>query len=551
MYLIFSLILLGGTVLAGWVLYGIWGHGLVEAIYQGRASLEWLNLLVKRQALHPLEYYLAQADQIVEQSLWLSAGVLLALGAYGLVRWRWPTSPLCQPIWGVIWIVNASLWLMYAMQVPLLLLLPRWFWPLQVKALPGMWLVLPLAVLGLWAGRLVLGQPQRTMRNLLLLILVGWGINQGFAWMEGRGLQGMTHRLQDSPGHGRLARAAVQQESVWRVLTEYEGLVNSGALETFPHATRPPGSLLFIMLTERLAPGGNEGSDEKRLASLAHLAALLYPLLAYVVLVPFVLLCRLYMGKENAWLPAVFSLVVPNLVLMNLHLDQCLLPVLGVTTVYVWAQALRRKNYLWALGAGALWYMALFVSFALLTLALVLGVLAVEAFGRQDKGRVGRVVLSVGLGFGLVYGVFYFGFEYDAWTRCVEAMAAHRRWKVEDWGVANTLYYGGLNLLEFCLWCGVPVIVLAASQAVKDMRGLWTNGWEEAAWFGVALSATLGGLVVFGRTVGESGRLWLFLVPLVLASAAGRIRVMGRGQLVVLWVLQFLTVLVLKKFQDF
>ena len=64
-------------------------------------------------------------------------------------------------------------------------------------------------------------------------------------------------------------------------------------------------------------------------------------------------------------------------------------------------------------------------------------------------------------------------------------------------------------------------------------------------------------LALFGKTAAETGRLWIFLVPLVLTAAAGALMRLRRGgdqwhrYLLLICALQFVTVLVLKRHQDF
>lgn len=45
----------------GWILYLLFGHQLIKAVYEGK-SIEALNTLIKYQNEHPIEYYLNRAD---------------------------------------------------------------------------------------------------------------------------------------------------------------------------------------------------------------------------------------------------------------------------------------------------------------------------------------------------------------------------------------------------------------------------------------------------------------------------------------------------------
>ncbi|MBM3277261.1 MAG: hypothetical protein FJY95_04165 [Candidatus Handelsmanbacteria bacterium] len=150
-------------------------------MYEGSLPLAAPNEVFKLQAQHPLSYYLPKADRAV----W---GLLCLY----LAGWAWPLwGKCCGP-----GLPDAD---------PLFQLLPRWFWSLELTPLP----------LAAWLVMAVLSQPARTGRNLRLLILGGGLLQQGLAWMEGRGLIGLSDRLGGAGGHGRLVQAAVSQLCAW------------------------------------------------------------------------------------------------------------------------------------------------------------------------------------------------------------------------------------------------------------------------------------------------------------------------------------------------
>lgn len=533
--------------------YALWGHQLVRGMYDQSLPLAWLNQVFKRQALHPLSYYLHRADTAVWGLLLLHLGSSGLAAGYVWLRRRWPAALAAQPLWGLILLATGCYWLLLLLEVPLFQLLPHWFWSLGLTPLPWWWLGLPLLPLSGWLVLEVLEQPGRVGRNLLLLILVGYLLQQDLAWMEGRGLAGLSDRLGGEGGHGRLVQAAVAQPSGWRVLTQYEELLDSGDLGPFPHATRPPGQLLVLMGMDRLA-GILDPAAADRALRLARLAAWIFPLLSYLVLIPLFYLCRLCLDETRAWISVLLYLFVPSTALITLHLDQCLFPLVAWSCAGLYVWALWRDRPGAALGAGLLFYLGLFLSFGLAALGVVLAVL--HLLVAREAGRsLWRVTALAGAGF-LGLGLIFQGcFDYDLMQRYRRAMAAHQHFKVGDWGPGEVLYCALLNLVEFAVWCGPPLILLCAAQlrAVWSRRGEWRWGTEEA--WALALVLTLGGLALFGRTAGETARLWIFLLPLVLVAAAGplaRLAPPVRERAVVLVVvLQLLTTVVLKRCQDF
>ena len=114
-------------------------------------------------------------------------------------------------------------------------------------------------------------------------------------------------------------------------------------------------------------------------------------------------------------------------------------------------------------------------------------------------------------------------------------------------------YFALLNLIEFTLWCGIPLSLLAAADLWRGLRS-W-RVWDEGLGLSWSLLFILLVLGMAGKTAAESGRLWLCLVPLVLLSAARHLhRICGKQvewAAMVLALSQFVSIVVLKTRQDF
>jgi hypothetical protein len=532
---------LAAAGLAGAVnlLYAQWGPILIEDAYHQRLPVEWLNRIIKRQEIHSLDYYLALGQRATRHGLLLSVAWVAALIGLERARRRWPRTPFLQTPWSAALGTGLLFAAINILQIPLLQLLPYWFWAQRPKDLPHLWLALPMAAAVYYVGRTVLDNPQRHARNLGIVILLGFVLQQGFAWMQEDGTASLKSRLLDSIGHRHLAYQAVEQDPR-QLAGHYEDLLNSGELAAFPHATRPPGQLVVLGWIARLA-----GSSAEALAAWG---SWLFPLCTYLVIIPLFFLCRLYGGDDYAWAVALLYALLPNAALMTMHLDQWLFPLLGWSAVALWAYAVERQDTAaaaLALAAGAVFYLALFTTFALVALGPLLAILT-------WRRRAWRQAAWAAAGFALVYTAFLEGLDYDAWTRYTQAMAAHQEFKIAAWGIGATLYFAVLNLLEFSVWCGIPLAVLAAYGLRHNLRlenlRQWQKNHQTALNFG--LVTILLGLVLLGRTAGEVGRLWLFLAPLVLMAAASH-AVHTRYGVRVLLLAQFFSAVVLRQFQDF
>lgn len=62
-----SLIIVAGALslclVTGWILYALFGHQLIEAMYEGR-SIGFLNRIIEGRAEHPVEFYFKKADEL-------------------------------------------------------------------------------------------------------------------------------------------------------------------------------------------------------------------------------------------------------------------------------------------------------------------------------------------------------------------------------------------------------------------------------------------------------------------------------------------------------
>jgi hypothetical protein len=566
-----------------WLLHALYGHLLVQGMYDRTLSLDWLNGIVKRPSQHPLDYYLVKADSAVRGVCLLL--IFSAMVGAGLTEFgrRYPGSPWNGRAQRLMVGATLLLWTAFLLEVPLFPLLPYWFWSLHRTDLPAAWILLPAAVLALGSIRFILSHPQRWRLNLLTLIGAGYVLQLAFAFSEGQGVAALSRHYLGSAGHGHLARAATQQRDPLQLVTSYGQLLDTGELTPFPHATRPPGALLFLMGLERLSRvwGGGEPEDSPPLRRLSAVAGWALPLLTYLTLIPLFGVCSRVYGTAGtgaaAWIAPSLYLFMPNVTLMTLHLDQCLFPLLAWACVYAGLHGLDTGHRVWTVGAGLLLYLSLFFSFGLIALApilLLMGLLWKRARegGREEPGRlkaIGLYSLLLAGGWLATHLAFQALFGYDAVAQFRTGMAAHQAFKVLDWTLSATLYFAGLDLVEFALWCGLPVSVLAVAEvgrALSAARGRSAPGNATGAQspaagrhrsFVLTFAIVMTSLALFGQTAAETGRLWIFLVPLVLITATGALVRLRRSEdgwhrdLLLLCALQFVTVLVLKRHQDF
>ena len=449
--------------------------------------------------------------------------------------------------------------------------------------------------------------------GLALLIGLGSFLQFGFVGLEGRGIAALREKMVDSDYH-EFAALAVQEDSLLRVVSNYDSLVDRGALGQLPQS-KPPGQLLLYMLTERLANLGDIDQPRGfRLRRLETLATYLWPVLSTLVLIPLFFLTRSLFDERRAMVACALCAFVPSMNLIVLLADQVFFPTFFLTAVLLSATAVRRNSLAWSFAAGTVIYLAIFCSFGLVfAIPVALGVCFALCFdpetGKIDIRRFIRISTCIVISALLVDGVFRVAFGYDVVLRYQKAVLFHLRWKTWVPGSENVVYYGSLNLLEFAVWLGLPLTLLAwlhcgramlsaaipnygnsspkrgARIARRDDRECREYSRKEQrreagcparntwSYLGIGalrtvrlrvdraalLSWTVFGAVLalayLGQTKNEVARLWLFMVPLFCVLAADeietRFRESGNMPLVLVALLQGGTVYVTKIMQDF
>lgn len=343
-------------------------------------------------------------------------------------------------------------------------------------------------------------------------------------------------------GHAMFALEAVRQPDMWRVTRHYQTLMENGELPHYPHATKPPGQLLFYMTTERLSRVCL-WCHSSPLRKLSTLASILWPFLAHFPVVPIYLLARLCFQHRRAYIPCLLYLCVPTVMLITLHLDQCLYPFLFVSTIALCIYRVRSRSAVLLSSAGLLTSLAGFVSFSLIMLLpFVVWVLASEVsltvsaveYDQGNKQRWPRLraftssALYHFLGVASLQSILFLVLNYNAFQNYRFAMSQHQAWKLASWSTWIVLRVGYLDVSEFEVWSDPAFSWLtAAYMAAARLR--ITRHDSLCGRIAVACVPILLCMTFLGKTIGETARLWLFLTPLlVLFAGQELITIFGR-----------------------
>jgi hypothetical protein len=395
----------------------------------------------------------------------------------------------------------------------------------------GAGVVLALTFIGLpFAVRLVLSDAA-AWRKLVAAVLLGFGLQWSFALAEQKGTHPLHERLWET-GHAEFLRLSIYPLPPGYV-RNYDDI---GIRSKWLYArTKPPGALAIYRGVALIAKGPVGAAAERLFYGEAQRDLLtharmrisgvlfvLFPLLTFLALVPLFFLARPLLGERGAWVAVLLYPVTASALLVTMHLDGAVYPLVGCAALALALEA-RRRAWLAAIG-GAVLSLGVFVTFGLLPLVPLAGALAVLG-PVEDVARPTRAGLLRGLvqgalftaGFLVVHLFFMLALGYHPFSRYADARLVHHIWKttvaIQPWLT--------LNLMQFVLWTGVPVM---GAALVETVLGLGHGGWRTLrGLFAPMLVVVILVTNQLGEAKSEVMRLWLFFVPLVCIAAAGRL----------------------------
>lgn len=371
-----------------------------------------------------------------------------------------------------------------------------------------LWLSIPAIVL-------LVKKYRQDWRAVFLVFLWGYLLQIGFLWMNWGGF--------DPTAEGTIWRYSVYARAVteasyppMEVIRNYDTYYG----ENIFTGTKPPGFLLAYMLANTLANSLFSGLGGYTTA-LSLFVMFAYPAIAMIVLLPLYWFGREFLGTENATAPLLMLPVFPGMLLTTLFMDQTLYPTIFLILAWLAFRLTRKEDLLMAFGVGVLYYLALFITFAILP-AIFFGMSLIGFhflfFQRHWAGVKNILKLSVGIGAGFAgtYALFSHFLGYDALTRYQQAIETHRLAKSYPDGLVNLPGTILLNNVDFSLGAGFPTLILLAVISGGVLyRAFQRQPVTKIVWLEVAFFAMFIVLNLSGQTRSETARLWLFTLPLI------------------------------------
>jgi 4-amino-4-deoxy-L-arabinose transferase-like glycosyltransferase len=357
----------------------------------------------------------------------------------------------------------------------------------------GPWL--PLAIIAILAAIAILPGAMRwpTWQFLTVAILLGWVVAVTLA-AESHGLSAITapfRRPLEYWASVPLARSLGVRAFVSQ-FPDFGGRLSLHA------ATHGPSAVLFLWLLSGLSGGNLLG------------VSLWVTLVGVVGAIPAYAIAQELAGERTARLAALLFLCAPGVLIYSAtSMDAVFMTVVAVALA---ALVRAPRSPTWAIGAGALWALALSFTFGAFTLGLFavgIGVIALRDRRRSAAALIARgAMVVVGMLLGLLLLRLVLGMNLVADFRAASRANFHDASRARPY-----LYWVFANIPAFLWVAGIAQTALLVHQTRMQWRAR-SFGFETVLLCVIALSSLSG---VF---LGEVDHIWLFFIPPLAAVAA-------------------------------
>lgn len=225
-------------------------------------------------------------------------------------------------------------------------------------------------------------------------------------------------------------------------------------------------------------------------------------------------LCASALGSARHGLLAAFlAALLPSLLLFIPSIDG-LGAVLALSTVAAWLWALKRRSTGLFVLTGLLMFAAMFWSLGLGAVAICMLVCAIPFLLDPETRRCTLQGLLQALSTFIVLHVLLYTFEGYSLIGNVRLMMASQRLEMQA-NNRDYLTWLGMNLWDLPLFMGPLLLSLTLVSLVQARQTT-----REARYYTMGSIAALGLVWLSGSTLGEVGRIWLFLMALLVPVAA-------------------------------
>jgi hypothetical protein len=264
--------------------------------------------------------------------------------------------------------------------------------------------------------------------------------------------------------------------------------------------------------------------------------AVIYPLIAMMVLPLLLRIARLVLPEKDAVSPLILYVCFPGVILFTLQLDQVVFPFLFTAGILLGIRVSENRSWLLSFFMGTFLYLVVFVSFSLMPLMFFLGAyLFLSTLFSDQRGRLKwlEMLRKGGLwlaGFVVVHVIMRTFYNIDLLQRYPNAMEAHKLAKGFVSNLPGIEPAALVNNSEFAIWIGFPMLLLVLAQFLSTFRSLRKREAKTFDLIVLSLAFTLILLNAFGNTRAEVARLWLFTLPVLSLLMSNQIKLLPFSQ---------------------
>lgn len=241
------------------------------------------------------------------------------------------------------------------------------------------------------------------------------------------------------------------------------------------------------------------------------LSSLIVQLVAVLTVCPLYRLLRRDHSPRASWLTTSFWPTIPALALF-LPKSDALYPYLGMLFLWLWLEGRARRSTTMCVAAGAVLWVGMCLSLALLPVAVLAAVVtAWEIFVQKKPGFLGKSGLLTGVGF-VVPCLF-------VWLILDISLAGVWIWNYLNHAAFYEFYQRNYwkwllaNPMELAVALGPPLTILAVWSFARAVRSIGLDSSRQSNGMIYATAIVWGLLHLSGKNMGEAARLWLVIMP--------------------------------------
>ncbi len=460
-------------------------------------------------------------------------------------------------------------WMILLYQVRIFKMIPGWFWGFHVKPfsrndffLLGMLFALlagSIFIFRLSHGKGFFNKPifsgkRKTWIGLLVCAGLFYLFQIGFGWIDGQSFESIRQKYAAST-HKGYAEHASDQPALPEALVEYEERYSADHYL----GTKPPGVLLIYAGLQKISNLVQPvDSFDERFERLTWAITRVFPFLAVLAIFPLYLLGSKLLGQNSAFYPVLLYITCPNVLLVQLFLDQALYPFLFLMGLLLIWWVINKPSFFNGLVLGVFCFTVLYFSFSMLPLvalgAVWIGIELILRKETRDLKKSAWVLSGFLSGFLMLLFLFRVFLNYDPLLRYQMAMLKHTSLKLFQTGLIPMVLNTLLNNVEMASWVGFPLFTLAATGAVYAFFAVIKKKSQLIDRLALGFLIVYIAVNLFSKTRGEVGRVWLFMVPVLCLTSIKAILEIFKNEersVSVIVLVQFITTYLLFKFQDF